>query len=94
MKAVTHHTMPLRQFLYTDSCEALPGEYSTFDAAKLKKEDCAPVYFDIFDLIILIIFSEIVAMMDRQQFLVGHSRRHWNASIGSLLGPAQLAVNC
>ncbi|KAL3108665.1 hypothetical protein niasHT_019186 [Heterodera trifolii] len=42
MKAVTHHTTPLKQFLYTDSLEALPGADSTFDAAKLGTNDCAP----------------------------------------------------
>ncbi|CAK5075725.1 unnamed protein product [Meloidogyne enterolobii] len=41
-KAVTHHTTPLKQFLYTDSCEALPGDYSSFDAGKLTEKDCEP----------------------------------------------------
>ena len=48
MKAVTHHTTPLKQFLYTDSLEALPGDYSQFDAAKLTTKDCAPVNLIIF----------------------------------------------
>ncbi|KAI6227320.1 hypothetical protein M3Y99_01268400 [Aphelenchoides fujianensis] len=42
MKAVTHHTMPQRQFLYTHHLEALPGSYSSFDADKLTEEDCKP----------------------------------------------------
>jgi hypothetical protein len=45
MKAVTHHTTPLKQFIYTDSSEALPGDYSKFDAAKLTPQDCAPVCY-------------------------------------------------
>uniref|UniRef100_A0A183CG16 E1 ubiquitin-activating enzyme n=1 Tax=Globodera pallida TaxID=36090 RepID=A0A183CG16_GLOPA len=42
MKAVTHHTTPLKQFLYTSSLEALPGAYSSFDADKLELADCVP----------------------------------------------------
>uniref|UniRef100_A0A914GWQ5 E1 ubiquitin-activating enzyme n=1 Tax=Globodera rostochiensis TaxID=31243 RepID=A0A914GWQ5_GLORO len=42
MKAVTHHTTPLNQFLYTSSLEALPGANSTFDADKLELADCVP----------------------------------------------------
>uniref|UniRef100_A0A0N5CF83 E1 ubiquitin-activating enzyme n=1 Tax=Strongyloides papillosus TaxID=174720 RepID=A0A0N5CF83_STREA len=42
MKAVTHHTTPLNQFLFIDHIEALPGDYSAFDNAKLTEVDCAP----------------------------------------------------
>ncbi|CEF61242.1 GH24511p [Strongyloides ratti] len=42
MKAVTHHTTPLNQFLFIDHIEALPGDYSTFDNSKLSEDDCAP----------------------------------------------------
>lgn len=45
MKAVTYHTTPLKQFLYIECLESLPGSYSTLDAAKLTPEDCAPVNF-------------------------------------------------
>lgn len=46
MKAVTHHTTPLNQFLYISCLDALPGDYSTFDADKLTTEDCRPVCFN------------------------------------------------
>ncbi|CAD5225283.1 unnamed protein product [Bursaphelenchus okinawaensis] len=42
MKAVTHHTTPQKQFLYTHHLEALPGDWSPFNNAKLTAEDCAP----------------------------------------------------
>uniref|UniRef100_A0A0N4ZA27 E1 ubiquitin-activating enzyme n=1 Tax=Parastrongyloides trichosuri TaxID=131310 RepID=A0A0N4ZA27_PARTI len=42
MKAVTHHTTPLNQFLFIDHLEALPGDYSGFDNAKLTEADCVP----------------------------------------------------
>ncbi|WKY05963.1 hypothetical protein Q1695_006288 [Nippostrongylus brasiliensis] len=42
MKAVTHHMTPLKQWLYLDSDDALPGDWSRFDSAKLTMEDCAP----------------------------------------------------
>lgn len=42
MKAITHHTTPQKQFLYTHHLEALPGDYSTFDNDKLTPEDCEP----------------------------------------------------
>nr|CDJ83602.1 UBA THIF-type NAD FAD binding fold and Ubiquitin-activating enzyme and Ubiquitin-activating enzyme repeat and Ubiquitin-activating enzyme e1 domain containing protein [Haemonchus contortus] len=42
MKAVTHHMTPLKQWLYLDSEEALPGDWSRFDNAKLTVEDCKP----------------------------------------------------
>lgn len=43
MKAVTHHTTPLQQYLYIDSREALPGDWTQFDNDKLTAEDCKPV---------------------------------------------------
>lgn len=43
MKAVTHHTTPQKQFLYTHHLEALPGDYSSFNNDKLTAEDCEPV---------------------------------------------------
>jgi hypothetical protein len=43
MKAVTHHTTPLQQYLYIDSREALPGNWTQFDNDKLTAEDCKPV---------------------------------------------------
>lgn len=43
MKAITHHMTPLKQYLYIDCIEALPGEWSPFDNAKLTAEDCKPV---------------------------------------------------
>ncbi|PIO74143.1 ubiquitin-activating enzyme E1 [Teladorsagia circumcincta] len=42
MKAVTHHMTPLKQWLYLDSDDALPGDWSRFDNAKLTVEDCKP----------------------------------------------------
>jgi hypothetical protein len=45
MKAVTHHTTPQKQFLYTHHLEALPGDYSSFDNNKLTAEDCQPVSY-------------------------------------------------
>ncbi|VDD91594.1 unnamed protein product [Enterobius vermicularis] len=42
MKAITHHMTPLKQYLYIDCIEALPGEWSPFDNAKLTAEDCKP----------------------------------------------------
>ncbi|KAI6187519.1 hypothetical protein M3Y98_00253000 [Aphelenchoides besseyi] len=42
MKAITHHTMPQHQFLYTHHLEALPGDYSSLDNQKLTAEDCKP----------------------------------------------------
>ncbi|CAD5231489.1 unnamed protein product [Bursaphelenchus xylophilus] len=41
MKAVTHHTTPQKQFLYTHHLEALPGDWSPFDNSKLTAKDCA-----------------------------------------------------
>lgn len=45
MKAITHHMTPLRQYLYIDSIESLPGEWSRFDNETLTEKDCAPVSF-------------------------------------------------
>uniref|UniRef100_A0AC35TNG8 UBA_e1_C domain-containing protein n=1 Tax=Rhabditophanes sp. KR3021 TaxID=114890 RepID=A0AC35TNG8_9BILA len=42
MKALTHHTTPLKQFLFIDHVEVLPGAYSAFDHAKLTESDVAP----------------------------------------------------
>lgn len=42
MKALTHHTTPLSQWLYIDHLDALPGDWNSFDNAKLTKADCAP----------------------------------------------------
>ncbi|CAJ0564217.1 unnamed protein product, partial [Mesorhabditis spiculigera] len=42
MKAVTHHTTPLKQFVYFHHTEALPGSWSGLDNAKLTAADCAP----------------------------------------------------
>ncbi|KHJ93885.1 Ubiquitin-activating enzyme e1 protein, partial [Oesophagostomum dentatum] len=42
MKAVTHHMTPLKQWLYIDSDDALPGDWSEFDNEKLTEEDCKP----------------------------------------------------
>ena len=42
MRAITQHTTPIRQFLYTDSLESLPGDWSPFDNAKLTADDCKP----------------------------------------------------
>lgn len=42
MKAVTHHMTPLKQWLYLDSDNALPGDWNLFDNGKLTAEDCAP----------------------------------------------------
>ncbi|VDM67353.1 unnamed protein product, partial [Strongylus vulgaris] len=42
MKAVTHHMTPLKQWLYIDSDDALPGDWSEFDYEKLTVEDCKP----------------------------------------------------
>lgn len=44
MKAVTHHTTPLNQFLYVSCVEALHGDYSSLNADNLTVEDCQPVY--------------------------------------------------
>lgn len=43
MKAVTHHTTPLNQWLYIDHLDALPGSWNNYDNEKLTEEDCAPV---------------------------------------------------
>ncbi|ETN83338.1 ubiquitin-activating enzyme E1 [Necator americanus] len=43
MKAVTHHMTPLKQWLYLDCDDALPGNWSEFDNEKLSEEDCKPV---------------------------------------------------
>uniref|UniRef100_A0A915EBV2 Ubiquitin-activating enzyme E1 C-terminal domain-containing protein n=1 Tax=Ditylenchus dipsaci TaxID=166011 RepID=A0A915EBV2_9BILA len=40
MKAVTGHTTPLKQFVYIDCSDALPGSYSTLDADNLRPSDC------------------------------------------------------
>ncbi|KAL3985654.1 ubiquitin-activating enzyme E1 family protein [Acanthocheilonema viteae] len=40
MKAVMHHMTPLKQFLYIDCIEALPGDWSPFDNNKLTANDC------------------------------------------------------
>uniref|UniRef100_A0A158R3T7 E1 ubiquitin-activating enzyme n=1 Tax=Syphacia muris TaxID=451379 RepID=A0A158R3T7_9BILA len=40
MKAITHHMTPLKQLLYIDCIEALPGHWSLFDNDKLTPEDC------------------------------------------------------
>lgn len=45
MKAVTHHMTPLKQFLYIDCLEALPGSWSPFDSDKLTFNDCKLVLF-------------------------------------------------
>ncbi|EGT36381.1 hypothetical protein CAEBREN_06226 [Caenorhabditis brenneri] len=42
MKAVTHHMTPLKQWLHLDHVEALPGDWTTFDNAKLLESDCQP----------------------------------------------------
>ncbi|CAJ0936901.1 unnamed protein product, partial [Mesorhabditis belari] len=42
MKAVTHHMTPLKQFLYLDHVDALPGDWNSFNADLLTYEDCAP----------------------------------------------------
>ncbi|CAB3408998.1 unnamed protein product [Caenorhabditis bovis] len=42
MKAVTHHMTPLKQWLYLDHIEALPGDWTSFDNSKLSETDCAP----------------------------------------------------
>ncbi|CAD6195430.1 unnamed protein product [Caenorhabditis auriculariae] len=42
MKAVTRHMTPLKQFLYLDHLEALPGDWTAFDNAKLTAADCQP----------------------------------------------------
>ncbi|EJW83165.1 ubiquitin-activating enzyme E1 [Wuchereria bancrofti] len=40
MKAVMHHMTPLKQFLYIDCIEALPGDWSSFDNNNLTANDC------------------------------------------------------
>uniref|UniRef100_A0A183DBS0 ThiF domain-containing protein n=1 Tax=Gongylonema pulchrum TaxID=637853 RepID=A0A183DBS0_9BILA len=40
MKAITHHMTPLRQFVYIDCLEALPGDWSPYDNEKLTANDC------------------------------------------------------
>ncbi|GMT25395.1 hypothetical protein PFISCL1PPCAC_16692 [Pristionchus fissidentatus] len=42
MKAVTHHMTPLKQWLYLDAIEAVPGQWTALDNAKLTEEECAP----------------------------------------------------
>ncbi|KAI1718094.1 thiF family domain-containing protein [Ditylenchus destructor] len=42
LKAVTHHTTPLKQWLHIDCSDSLPGEYSSLDAEKLTPDDCKP----------------------------------------------------
>lgn len=42
MKAVTHHMTPLKQYLYLDHVDALPGDWSVLDSAQLTEEDCKP----------------------------------------------------
>lgn len=43
LKAITHHTTPLKQWLYIDCLDVLPGEYSQLCAEKLTGDDCKPV---------------------------------------------------
>lgn len=92
MKAVTHHTTPLKQFLYTDSLEALPGDYSQFDAAKLTPNDCAPVLIKLKNS--YKIFSAKVVMMGRLPSSAGISKRRWNNNTGSSLALELSAVSC
>ncbi|KAM3716758.1 Ubiquitin-like modifier-activating enzyme [Dirofilaria immitis] len=40
MKAIMHHMTPLKQFLYIDCVEALPGDWSPFNNDKLTANDC------------------------------------------------------
>lgn len=40
MKAVTHHMTPLKQWLYLDAMEAVPGQWTVLDNAKLTEKDC------------------------------------------------------
>lgn len=42
MKAITHHMTPLRQYVYMDLLESLPGDWSLFDNEKLTEKDCEP----------------------------------------------------
>uniref|UniRef100_A0A8R1HMZ4 Uncharacterized protein n=2 Tax=Caenorhabditis japonica TaxID=281687 RepID=A0A8R1HMZ4_CAEJA len=42
MKGVTHHMAPLKQWLHLDHVEALPGDWTAFDNAKLAETDCQP----------------------------------------------------
>ncbi|CAI5449149.1 unnamed protein product [Caenorhabditis angaria] len=42
MKAVTHHMTPLKQWMYLDHVEALPGDWTSFDNEKLTEADCQP----------------------------------------------------
>jgi len=82
----------LKQFLYTDSCEALPGDYSSFDAGKLTEKDCEPVcrisvFFSFVNL------SAKLVMMVKQLFLDGHSKQHYLNKIGLLLVQVLLVVN-
>ncbi|GMS96394.1 hypothetical protein PENTCL1PPCAC_18569 [Pristionchus entomophagus] len=41
MKAVTHHMTPLKQWLYMDAMEAVPGQWTALDNTKLTEADCA-----------------------------------------------------
>lgn len=45
MKALTHHMTPLKQWLYADHVDLLPGDWTAFENAKLSADDCKPVYF-------------------------------------------------
>ena len=43
MKAVTHHMTPLKQWLYIDHIEALPGNWTAFDTEQVTEDMCKPV---------------------------------------------------
>ncbi|PAV84139.1 hypothetical protein WR25_11353 isoform C [Diploscapter pachys] len=42
MKAVTHHMTPLKQWLYIDHIEALPGNWTAFDTEQVTEDMCRP----------------------------------------------------
>ncbi|VDK55799.1 unnamed protein product [Anisakis simplex] len=71
MKAVTHHMTPLKQYLYIDCLEALPGDWSPFNSALLTHEDCKPRYNRYDGQVAVFGQAYQEALMQQKLFIVG-----------------------
>uniref|UniRef100_F1KT25 E1 ubiquitin-activating enzyme n=1 Tax=Ascaris suum TaxID=6253 RepID=F1KT25_ASCSU len=71
MKAVTHHMTPLKQFLYIDCIEALPGNWSPFDNSLLTADDCKPCHSRYDGQIAVFGKAYQEALMRQKLFIVG-----------------------
>lgn len=100
LKAITHHTTPQKQFLYTHHLEALAGDYSPFDVSKLTVADCAPVSYSMAVLVLYpMLFSATAAMMLKPPSLAGASKRLYIRNAGllwvsSVRGLHHQTINC